>query len=531
MKKRLRKIISLSAALMITMSAIVGCSSSKGDDSAQKSEGEQYGGILNISLSAVPKSLDPVKFTGVYEADVICNIADTLVAYNKEQTEIVPVLATEWEVENDGKSYVFKLRDDAYFQKGKFQDGRQMTAEDVKYSLERSSKESALNRLPSVDSVEVLGDYEVRVNLTSADATFLTNLTNAGNVIVPKEEVEGHGDAFGTNLVGTGPFSLAEFKKDSHAKLERHDNYWGEKPYLDGATFKFITDPNMTVNALRTGELDVATDVSGEGIEIIKNEKSLELKEVDGLHVAYIYMNQVEGPTKDKKVREAISMAIDREKLVQGIYQNGEANVASLPLPPGSWGYDESVEKLVPEYNVEEAKKLLAEAGYEDGFKTELYISDTPERVKMATIVQQMLKENLNIDVDIKTQEWGTFSEIGAKGNAPMFAMSWTWYPDPFFFLNKMFHSSEIGALGNGQGFNNSEVDALLDEALVNPDQEERAKLYKKALKLIVAETPSICYANEKVIYGVNKKVKGLELRADNIKQLVAPGINVYLEQ
>ena len=335
MKIRLRKIISLSAALIITMSSVVGCSSSK-DDNYQKSQGEQYGGNLNISLTAIPKSLDPVKFTGVYEADVICNIADTLVAYNKEQTEIVPVLATEWKVENDGKSYVFKLRDDAYFQKGKFQDGRQMTAEDVKYSLERSSKESALNRLPSVNNVEVLGDYEVRVNLTTADATFLTNLTNAGNVIVPKEEVEGHGDAFGTNLVGTGPFSLTEFKKDSHAKLERHDKYWGEKPYLDGATFKFITDPNMTVNALRTGELDVATDVSGEGIEIIKKEKNLELKEIEGLHIAYIYMNQVDGPTKDKKVREAISMAIDREKLVKGIYQNGEANVASLPLPPGS---------------------------------------------------------------------------------------------------------------------------------------------------------------------------------------------------
>ncbi|MEG1336869.1 MAG: ABC transporter substrate-binding protein, partial [Clostridiales bacterium] len=257
----------------------------------------------------------------------------------KEQTEIVPLLATEWKTEDEGNSYIFKLREDAYFQKGKFQDGRQMKAEDVKYSLERSSKESALNRLPSVKNVEVLGDFEVKVNLTTADATFLTNLTNAGNVIVPKEEVEGHGDAFGTNLVGTGPFSLTEFKKDSHAKLERNDKYWGEKPHLDGANFKFITDPNMTVNALRTGELDVATDVSGEGIDIIKNEKNLEIKEVEGLHVAYIYMNQLEGPTKDKKVREAIAMAIDKDSLVKGVYQHGEATPASLPLPPGSWGY------------------------------------------------------------------------------------------------------------------------------------------------------------------------------------------------
>lgn len=530
MKRKLKKIFSISIVLMMTLSMVVGCSSSKDEGESQSSEGK-YGGVLDISLSSVPKSLDPVKFTGVYEGDIICNIADTLVAYNKEQTEIVPLLATEWKIEDDGKSYIFKLREDVYFQKGEFQDGRQMTAEDVKYSLERSAKESALNRLPSVKDVEVLGDFEVKVNLTTADATFLTNLTNMGNVIVPQEEVEGQGDAFATNLIGTGPFKLAEFKKDSYAKLERNENYWGEKPYLDGVNFKFITDTNMTVNALRTGELDVATDVSGEGIEIIKNEANLELKEVEGLHVAYIYMNLMEGPTKDKKVREAIAMAIDKESLVKGVYQHGEATTASLPLPPGSWGYDESLENSVPEYNPTEAKKLLAEAGYEDGFETELYISDTPERVKMATIVQQMLKENLNIDVSIKTQEWGTFSEIGAKGNAPIFAMSWTWYSDPFFFLNKMFHSSEIGSLGNGQGFNSPEVDKLLDEALVNPDQDERTNLYKEATKLIVEETPAIWYANEKVIYGMSNKVKGFELRADNIKQLVGPDMNVYLEQ
>ena len=489
------------------------------------------GGVLTISLSSSPKNLDPVKYTGTYESQIIGTVCDTLVEYNTELTEIQPGLAKSWTVSDDGLAYTFTLRDDVYFQPGKFQEGRKLTAEDIKYSLERSHELSAMNRLDMLDHAEVVSDTEVVCYLSEPNAVFLTALTDAGNVIVPKEEVEGWGDDFGTHLVGTGPFALESFELDQQAVLTRNDKYWANKPYLDGVTFKPVSDGNQAVNALRTGEINVATSLGGEAVQIAREDQSVQLLETPGLHVAYIYFNQKKGPTADIRVREAIIKAVNVEELTAGVYQYNEAKPASLPLPPGSWGYDSNLEAEKLAYDPEGAKALLAEAGYPDGFDLDIYISNTEARVKMATLFQAYLKQNLNINVNINTSEWGTFSEIAASGEADVFAMSWTWYPDPFFFLNKLFHSSSIGSLGNGQGFENAEVDQYLDDALLTTDQAERAELYKKALAVIVKEYPGIFYANENVSWGVSSNVQDLVQRADGKVKICTPDINVWLSK
>ena len=489
------------------------------------------GGVLTISLSSSPKNLDPVKYTGTYESQIIGSVCDTLVEYNSSLTEIMPSIAASWEVSDDGKEYTFKLRDDVYFQPGQYQDGRQVTAEDIKYSLERSHELSAMNRLDMLDHCEVISDTEVKCVLENPNAVFLTALTDAGNVIVPKEEVEGWGDDFGTHLVGSGPFALKEFKLDQQATLVRNEKYWAQKPHLDGVVFRPVSDGNQAVNALRTGEVNVATSLTGEAVQVARDDDTVKLLEMPGLHVSYLYFNMVNGPTKDPKVREALIKAVNVEELTGGVYQYGEAVPASLPLPPGSWGYDEAVKAEVPTYDPEAAKALLAEAGYPDGFDLNLYIANTPTRVKMATLFQAYLQQNLNVNVNINTSEWGTFSEIGASGQADVFGMSWTWYPDPYFFLNKLFYSGEIGSLGNGQGYNNPEVDKCLENALLTTDQNERADLYKKALALIVKDMPGIFYANENVEWGVTPNVQGLVQRADGKVKICTTDINVWLSK
>ncbi|MGX8795317.1 ABC transporter substrate-binding protein [Fusibacter sp. JL298sf-3] len=495
---------------------------------AQPNTEPTYGGVVSIALSSSPKNLDPIYYTGTYEGNVIRNVADTLVRYKHDLSAIEPNIATEWSVNDAGDAYTFKLREDIFFQKGAYQDGRQLVASDVKFALERSAEHSAMNRLGMLQSVEVVGDFELICHLKQPDAAFLTVLTDAGNVIVPKEEVEGWGDDFGAHLVGSGPFTLVDFKKDQEVILERNDLYWAQKPYLDGVVFKIITDANQMTNALRSGDIDIATDLRGESIPLVEGDKNLVMQEVPGLHVAYMYMNMMEGPTKDKRVREAIIRAVDIDEMVKGIYQYGEADRAYLPLPPNSWGYDASLESIVPTYDPERAKELLKEAGYEDGFSLEIYVSNKPARVKMSTILQAYLKQNLNVDVSIKTVEWGTFSDIASSGQADLYGMSWTWYPDPYFFLNKMFHSSEIGALGNGQGFDDPEVDRLLDEALAVSDTESRAALYKEALKIIAESYARIDYGNEKQIYGLNQSVGGYVIRPDGNIYFCTPEINVY---
>lgn len=494
-------------------------------------EEPQKGGVLYISEAASPRNLDPVAYTGTYESKIINCVCDKLVEYNPELSELIPSLAESWEISEDGVTYVFKIREGVKFHPGKYQDGREMTAEDIAYSLNRSAQESALNRLDMLEKAEVTGDWEVTCTLKSSNASFLTALTDGGNVIVPKEEVEGWGDEFGEHLVGTGPFMLESFTLDEETVLVKNADYWVAEPNLDGITWKVVIDFNQAVNGLITGDLDVATDLKGEAVETVRQTEELELLECPGLHVAYLYFNQVNGPTADKKVREAMIKAINYEELAAAIYQFDEAVPAKLPLPPGSWGYDETVEDLVPEYNPEEAKQLLAEAGYPDGFECDLYIANTALREKMATLFQAYMQSVLNIKVNINMSEWGTFSEIAASGNADIYGMSWTWYPDPYFFLNKLFYSEEIGALGNGQGFNMEEVDELLDKGLESTDQDERAKYYQEALKIITEQHPGIFYANEKVMYGMNPKVKDFIQKPDGTILFVTPFNNVWMDQ
>lgn len=512
---------------------IAGCSG--GDDSEEANEGvtegETRGGILNIGLPSNAATLDPILYTGVYESQIMRQIGDTLVVYDKNLQEFVPSLANEWEISDDLMSYTFKLRDDVYFQPGEYQDGREMTAEDVKFSLERSAEESAQNRLAGVKSVEVINEHEVVIHLEDPNAALLAMLTDPGNIIVPKEEVEGWGDQFGANLIGTGPFMLKNWQTDQQVDLVKHENYWGEEPNLDGVTFKFITDQSMMVNALRSGDIYIATDIKGQNREVIEKDPNLELLSMPGLSITYIDMNYQKGPTADVKVREAISKATNIEEIVQGVHQWGGGTVAHGPLPKGSWGYDESFESLSAEYNPEEAKNILDETEYAGGFEIDLYVLET--RKNYATIFQNQMKENLNIDVNIQVSEWGTLTDTIANNNAPINIGGWSWYPDPYFFLNPRFHSDQHGSNGNGKGYENETVDKLLDQAASKTiDQEERAKIYQEAVKIIMEDYATIEIDNLDIAVGINPKVKGFNLRADGTIYVVNPdGINLYIKE
>jgi peptide/nickel transport system substrate-binding protein len=516
------------AILLCVAFWVASCGAASG---AEIKEEDKYGGILKMGLAAIAANTDPIKYTSVYENQIINVICDTLVRYSDDFSELVPSLATEWNANEAGDVYNFKLRRDAYFQPGKFQNGRQMTAEDVKFSLERSRRQSAMNRLAMLDHVEVVNEFEVNCFLETPNASFVTALTNGGNVIVPKEEVEGWGDEFGAHLVGTGPFAMKEWVMDERCEVARHDKYWGPKPYLDGVLYRYIPDVNMRANALRSGEIDIANDLRDESINTVAGDPSLILENVPGMRVNYIYFNQVNGPTKDIRVRKAMIMALDIEQMCLALYRYNDAKRGYLPLPPNSWGYDPSLESLIPSYDPAAAKALLAEAGYPNGFSIKYYTSDTQPSIKIATIFQQYMKENLNIDVEIQTAQWGTFSATASSGNAPLYAMSWTWYPDPYFYLDQMFHSRSIGALGNGQGFKNEEVDNLLNEAVKVSDQAKRAELYKKALRIIVESYPQIDYAVGNNLTGMSKKVHGYTGKPDSSVVFCSPTTNVWLSK
>lgn len=519
-----------------SISILAACGGESGEDSATSSienssaDMATTGGVLNIGLTANPSSLDPTKYTSQYESNVIRQIGDTLVTYSEDYSEFLPSLATEWTLSDDGLTYTFTLRDDVKFQSGDYQEGRLMTAEDVKYSLERSAFDSALNRLSGVESVEVSGDNEVKVHLTTPSSAFMTMLTDSGNIVIPQEEVDGWGDQFAQNLVGTGPFSLDSMQSGQQINLVRNDNYWGETPNLDGVTFKIITDENMMANSLLSGDIDIATGIRGQNREIIDQANDVELVSIPGFSTTYLDMNMMEGPTTDPKVREAIYMATNVEDIISGVNQWGGAEVSYSPLPKASWGYDENAKDYVPEYDPEAAQELLSETEFADGFTIDMYLSDA--RVPYGTIFQSQMKENLNIDVKLNPQEWGTYSETVASGRAPMNIGGWSWAPDPYFYLNQEFHSDSIGSLGNGRGYNNPEVDALLDEALQETDQAKRTELYQEATRIVLGEHSRIELELSENANGVSDRVIGYPVRPDAAIEIVNNhGVNVSLDE
>lgn len=541
-----KKILTMILAGAVAVTALTGCGGAKKESSTEASqettkivnkeakievpEEVTKGGELNIALTSSPKNLDPVKYTGTYESQIIYQVCDTVVNYNKELSEIVPGLATDWKISDDGMKYTFTIRDDVYFQPGKYQDGRKMTAEDVAYNMNRSAKESAMNRLDMLDHAEAIDDTHVKATLKAPSAVFLTALTNAGNAVVPKEEVEGWGDEFGNHLVGTGPYAMEKFELDRQTTLKKNDKYFLGEPNLDTVVFKVITDANQEVNALRTGDVDIATQLTGETVKLVAEDETVNLLQKPGIQISYAYFNMKNGPTADPKVREALIKAVNYEELAAGVFQYGEGESACLPLPKASWGYDPAVEADVPAYDPEGAKELLAEAGYGDGFTLNMYITNETFRQKAATILQSYWQQ-IGVDLKINTVEWGTFSETGSSGKADVFAMAWSWYPDPYFFFDKMFATSAIGTLGNGQSYSNPEVDKLLAEALVVTDQNERAEIYKQALKLITKDNPGVFYGNPLENMGMSPRVQDFNQRSDGVIKLFTEEENVWVVQ
>ncbi|WP_091499663.1 ABC transporter substrate-binding protein [Amphibacillus marinus] len=521
---------------LVLVTVLVACgtnedSTEEGTEEEPNQETPTSGGNLIIGLSSNAATLDPTLYTGVYESQIMRSIADTLIVYDQDLQSFVPSLATDWEAADDMMSYTFSIRENVYFQPGEYQDGRLMTAEDVKYSLERSAETSAQNRLAGVESVEVTGEYEVVIHLEEPNSALLAMLTDQGNIIVPEEEVEGWGDQFGSHLIGTGPFILDNWQTDQQVDLVKHDNYWGEEPHLDGVSYKFITDQAMMTNALRSGDVDIATDIRGQNREVISQDDNFELLSTPGLSITYLDMNSQQGPTADPKVREAIFKATNVEEIVQGVHQWGGAVVANGPLPQGSWGYDDSFESLKATYDPEEAKQILDETDYAGGFAIDLYVLET--RTNYATIFQNQMKENLNIDVNIQVSEWGTLTETVSSNNAPLNIGGWSWYPDPYFFLNPRFHSDQHGSNGNGKGYQSDVVDELLDRALTETvEQAERAELYQEAVTEIMNDYATIEFDNLEIATGINPKVNGFNLSPDGSIYVVSPnGVNISITE
>ena len=490
----------------------------------------QKGGTLVVAFPQSAATFDNTKYSIQHEANCFSQVTEGLFMWSNDQSSFVPLLGTEWSVSEDGKTYYFTIRDNVCFS-----NGRKMTAADVKYSFDRASKSTGQDCIARgyYESTEVIDDTHVAVHLTAPCGPFMNYIASTSCPVIPQEEVEAAGDEWGRSiLVGTGPFLFKEFVTDEYVLFEKNPNYWGGEPNVDGIKALFITDPIQMFNAIRTGEVHIGFDMSGDAIGSAQKEGIL--YQAPSMAMNWIRFNLQNGPTADPRVRKALMMAVDTEEMNEGIYQYGEAENIFLPMPPTLFAYDESLAEYKVEYDPEGAMELLKEAGYGKGLTLNMYFPSSANRNKMAQIIQAYYDEigvKLNLISSTTPEFSATCTEGWKTDTINITAAAWNANPDPHFFVTRFFHSKYLNNISNCGGYNRPDVDEMLDNAFISSDMETRKQYYHDALVEIMKDYTGYYYSNELRNYGINPKVHDAVARGDNRFMVCTPLNNVWIEQ
>lgn len=447
---------------------------------------------LIVAQGADARTLDPQKAIDTPTVRVYNQIYDGLVKKDNDMN-IVPGLAESWN-KVDERRTIFNLR------KGvKFHNGETLTAKDVKFTLDRMKNQPTVSFLISeIELVNVIDDYTVEIVTRNGFGPLLSHLSHPGAVILNEKAVTNSSERYDQNPVGTGPYILDKWLAGDRIFLKANPEYYLGKSAIENIVIKAIPEGTNRTIALETGEADIVYDVDPVDIDKIKSNNDLKFLYEQSLGNSYLGLNTQHKPFDDVRVRQAIAYAINVDDIIEVVYKN-TAIPGSSPISPKIPGYNKDVKNY--EYNVEKAKKLLAEAGYPNGFKTSIWINDNTSRKDIATILQDQFK-TIGIDAAIETLEWGAYIDRTAAGEHDMYILGWvTVTGDPDYGLYPVFHTSAHGRAGNRSFYSNATVDRLLDEARISTDQEKRMDNYREIQRIIQEEIPSITmvYNNQNV--------------------------------
>ena len=462
--------------------------------------------VLSVGQIAEPLSLDPHRVTAVNDFRILVNLYDGLVRFQDGTLEVEPALAERWDVSEDGTVYTFYLRDGVVFH-----DGTPFNADAVAFNFDRMLDESHpyydTGPFPlsfffsAIQDTEVVDDLTVRFHLDAPYAPLLSNLAYPTGLIVSPAAVMAHGEDYGRNPVGTGPFRFARWEPNRQVAVERNEDHWAGAPPLRGIVFRPITDANARVNELLSGGIDLMVEVPPDMVAQLDADADFTVYEQAGPHLWFLILNLREGPFTDMRMRQAINYAINKEAIVDGVLQ-GTATVAASPIPPAfAWAYNDD---LAPyPYDPDRARALIEEAGFGDGVEVTFLVTEGGsgmlDPVAMGTAIQADLAD-VGITANIETYEWNTFLGIvnpGLEGRGDMAQMAWmTNDPDtlPFLALRTQAFPEEGGF--NSGYYSNPAVDDLLERARLSTDQDERAALYREVQAIVYEDAPWAFIAN-----------------------------------
>lgn len=493
------------------------------DENAEGNEGNEGNGeatdedadpdnLVVASLSDIV-TLDPHGVNDNPSANVQRNIFETLVQQSEEM-EIEEMLATDWEaVEDDVWS--FELREDVTFH-----DGTEFNAEAVKASFDRildpdvASEKAFLYEM--VEEVVVVDDYTVEFHTEYPFGALPAHLAHSGGGIISPDAIDADyeemenggepGDYLSENPVGTSFFQFEEWNPGSEVVLSRYDEYWGDTAGVEQVTFSVTPEDLTRIGELETGAADIIFPVSPSDIDRVDETDGTNLYSQDSISLSYIGFNMQKEPYDQQEVRQAMSMAINKEEIIEGIL-NGTGTPAVGPISEQVFGFSDEIEELP--YDPEQAQELLAEAGYEDGFDTTIWTNDSRERQDIAELVQAYLAV-IGVNAEIEVVEWGAYLENTAAGEHDMFILGWgTVTGDADYGMYPLFHSSQLGAEGNRSFMENDELDEVLDDARREVDEATREDLYEQAMDILVEEAPMLYLYHPDYLVGLRDEVQG----------------------
>jgi len=457
---------------------------------------------VTIGLHQDPPNLDPILSQAFSDRSVTYQIYDRLVDLD-ENLAIVPMLATSWDVSDDGLVYTLQIREGVTFH-----DGTALDAEAVRYTLDRNlTREGSARRdeLSSIADVVVTGPFTVEITLRSPNAAFLAVLSGNAGAIVSPTAAEAAGADFGNSPVGSGPFVFHGRERQNHVTLRANPDYWNGAPAIQELVFRPFPDGDVRVANLLSGGADIIIPIEPKDIASTQAAAGYDVVAYDSLGWRAFVMNLTRPPFDDPAVRLAVAQAIDRAALAAVVYDDAVIPLIG-PFPANTPGYDPDLE--APAYDPEAARATLEAAGK---LGTEFTLLILPHEVLHGQFWQAVLTQ-VGFVVRIEQMEAGPYLEVvnNLRHDATLVGWSGRIDPDPQFF--PFVHTT--GNLNWG-GFNDERIDAMLESARAETDPATREGLYRDVARLVVEESMIVWGIQNQNIIGVSERIEGIPLIPD----------------
>ena len=432
--------------------------------------------------------------------------------YKPGTAEIEPALAESWDVSTDGLVYTFHIRPNV-----KFHDGTQINADAVKLNFDRQIDDKNPYHFDGityteivfgdVDKVETSGELDLKVTMKRPSVLLLGNLATFAEGIVSPDALQKYGKSYSQHPTGSGPFKFDHWTKDVEFVVAANDTYWGGRPKVDRIVFRTIKDNTVRLQELRSGSIDVTTELDLKDVDSVKSSATLQAVTGSFLDTQYIGMNSAVPPFDNQKVRQAVQYAINKGNIAKALFY-GNYVLGAGPIHPSLQGYDESLASTYP-YDPEKAKQLLADAGMSSGLQFEVLTRSEGIWPLEVQLVQADLAA-IGANVSVRQLDSAAFyNEINAS-KVGIFLNDWVYDTgDPDNIMFSVFSSPRARSR---LGYTDTELDKLTLAAQTERDPAKRTDLYKQGQKILLQDSPMVFLGYPARVMGAKKGISGLKI-------------------